>query len=507
MAQPEADVLQVVVGAKQPEDEPFESTTVSETTPLIADSDGRSSGASQINIADLGKHYGFRRFHVILILVGVVNTMGISTINSGPYLQTKVISEYESAGVGVAHQSLVTTSITLGSIGGVLIGGFLGDRFGRRNCILLLTSGLALGGIFHLLLPSGRYGFVCMVLLRAFLGISYGGLLVLQGALVSELCGDQWRGAIIAGASIGWSIGDVYLVVCLYYFPNLSWRSVFAILPLGPLLLAVGCSFLLPESPRWLLVSGQEERAKKSLEYIFTSQVIRGRAVVGPAPTVIMTQASADNTQASLSETVRLLSSPALSKTTIGATLIYTSVAASANLVWVYGPFIVSKINGKSENDNLPLFGKAHLIGALGNLIAALLVDSLGRKGLLLMASAFKALLLMLLMIPSMVGQLEGIWLGQFLLTTMQWTVTGVYTAEVYPTDLRGRGSAFSMFFGRMVSVALPLLVGHFLDLGVSYVLQCVVSMTLLCVVCVATVPKDLARQQIPDRCLSHKLA
>lgn len=185
----------------------------------------------------------------------------------------------------------------------------------------------------------------------------------------------------------------------------------------------------------------------------------------------------------------------------------YTSVAASANLVWIYGPFIVSKINGKSENDNLPLFGKAHLVGVLGTLISTLLVDSLGRKGLLLMASSFKALLFILLTLPSMLGQLEGVWLGQWLLTTMQWTVTGVYTAEVYPTDLRGRGSAFSMFFGRIASVAVPLMVGHFLELGVSYVLQCVVSLTLLCVICVAMLPKDLTRQQIPDRCLSHKLA
>jgi MFS family permease len=49
---------------------------------------------------------------------------------------------------------------------------------------------------------------------------------------------------------------------------SLSWRLPFALQTLFSLVLAIGCIFIIPFSPRWLMHKGRNEEAGKVLEYI-----------------------------------------------------------------------------------------------------------------------------------------------------------------------------------------------------------------------------------------------
>ncbi len=127
--------------------------------------------------------------------------------------------------------------------------GALGDRWGRRNTLLLST---ALFGVATLLAATAT-SVATLALWRFITGIGLGGALTAATALIAEFSPRRLRSQAIAAIQVGVPVGGMLgALLAAELIPMHGWRSVFVVGGVLPLVSAAVMYFVLPESPRFL---------------------------------------------------------------------------------------------------------------------------------------------------------------------------------------------------------------------------------------------------------------
>ncbi|XP_042208478.1 solute carrier family 22 member 20-like [Homarus americanus] len=150
----------------------------------------------------------------------------------------------------------VMTSYLIGLVIGGLIFGFLADRFGRRN---LLVVSVATVGCLGLALHFVRR-LIVFLSLRFIQAIFVQGVHVTSWTLAAELFPPKWRcRALVAGGMarpLGVAMGALVALMVQH------WRAVQLAVSL-PLLISLLYCWMIPESLRWLLTRGKTRRARQ----------------------------------------------------------------------------------------------------------------------------------------------------------------------------------------------------------------------------------------------------
>src|SRR5690348_6200903 len=136
-----------------------------------------------------------------------------------------------------------------GLAAGSLVGGHLGDRYGRR---IGLISNIALFGVATVA-TAFVHGLLGLTVLRFFTGMGTGGALPNVSALSAEFA-PMRRSTTAVNLTIlcvplGGMIGGV---LAAWILPTLGWKGLYVIGGGLPLLLAGILLVALPESPRFL---------------------------------------------------------------------------------------------------------------------------------------------------------------------------------------------------------------------------------------------------------------
>jgi MFS transporter, SP family, solute carrier family 2 (myo-inositol transporter), member 13 len=216
----------------------------------------------------------YNRFLLIVAgLGGLLYGVDVGIIAGAlPYLEA-------TSGLNGGQLSFVVAAVLLGSVISTLFAGLLADWMGRKA--LMTLSGI----MFVISIPmiALSHGYVPLVLGRLLQGVS-GGLigvvvpLYLAESLVASNRGKgtgvfQWllTAGIAAAAIVGFyfsfrvdevaKLGDA---VKLLAFKDAAWRGIFWV-SLPPGVLFVIGSFMVAESPRWLLRRGRNEAAYAAL--------------------------------------------------------------------------------------------------------------------------------------------------------------------------------------------------------------------------------------------------
>lgn len=173
-----------------------------------------------------------------------------------PYKFTGLMLGYEIA------------STSLGAAIGALIAYFYTDRYGRKSLLIMDAGIYALAALLTALSING----LMLLILRTIIGIAIGADSAVATAYITEYAPKDKRGTL--GIMQQWmiTIGILgsYLVgaLVLYIAPSLAftldWRLLFAIAAV-PAFISLVLRFMMPESPRWLLVSGQLNRLRSDL--------------------------------------------------------------------------------------------------------------------------------------------------------------------------------------------------------------------------------------------------
>ncbi|MET0636499.1 MAG: sugar porter family MFS transporter [Chitinophagaceae bacterium] len=332
-----------------------------------------------------------------------------------------------------------------GCIIGVMCTGLLSDRIGRKKTILI-------AGFMFLISAIGCAfpGSVTMLIVARMIGgIGVGMASVISPMLIAEFAPPEKRGRMIAYYQLAITLGLLLaffsnLLITNYsthefssetanwFFKQESWRPMFLAMAIPSIIFL----FLLagvPESPRWLVSVGKEEKAKKILYSI--------------RPALVAERELSDINKAAFkaSQNNRSVFSPAIRlPLLIGIVLAVLQQFSGINAVMYYGPSIFQTAG--AENSNAILYQV--IIGAINllfTIVAIKLADKLGRKFLLKTGLTGIVISLTLSGFLFYTGQTQGPLLLILILVYIACfafslgPVTWIIINEIFPTDVRVR--------------------------------------------------------------------
>ncbi|HUG46397.1 MAG TPA: sugar porter family MFS transporter [Sphingomicrobium sp.] len=370
-------------------------------------------------------------------------------------------------------------SMLLGCAVGAFIAGRLSDMIGRRNVLLIAA-------VFFIISAwgSGIAGSSPEFVMYRFLGgLAVGAASVLAPAYISEVTPASVRGRmssiqqimIIVGLTAAFLsnyllAGAAGLSTQTWWLGYEAWRWMFWIELLPASLFLIALLFI-PESPRYLVLNGREEKARHVLTRLF------GRAAAERKVQEIRESLARDLHRPKLSDLVDKGSGRVRKIVWVGIGLATFQQLVGINVVFYYGAVLWQAV-GFTENDALLINVVSGSLSILACVAAIALIDRIGRKPLLLIGSAGMAVTLGLMAIAFSTGSLVGGTLelsdnaGALALVSanlyviffnFSWgPVMWVMLGEMFPNQIRGSGlavSGFAQWFSNFgITMTFPIL-------------------------------------------------
>jgi len=377
---------------------------------------------------------------------------------AGPVLGAVVQSKFSTLGQNAWFLSLTFIGMTLGS----LLAGFLGDRYGRRftyqfNLMIFGLASLAAAVAPDINVLNG---------LRFIMGLGLGAEIVVGYGTMTEFVPPQTRGKwmafmafiVVSGlpvtALLGWAI-----------VPSFGWRPLFVVAGIGALIVWY-LRKRLPESPRWLEANGRSEEAEALLATI-EREVGSGKPL--PPPVVRPPQPSLG--------LGALWNAQLLPSMIVGSVVLIAINALIFGFVnWLPTFFVQQGLSVTRSLGYTLVIVSGSLIGCAMGAYAA---DTLGRRPTIIGASlwtiVFGAIYPFVATPVLVLGIGFLLILGIYVLTSILY---GVYTAELFPTELRLRANGICNMFGRGATIVTPLVVvALFQRYGVGGVLSLMIGL------------------------------
>lgn len=375
-----------------------------------------------------------RPAHVaLLIVMALAVTVDAMKPIALSFVLPGVTTEYDLKSVLNPHGHIPAALLPLAGIGGTVIGsfvwGWLGDRIGRRASILLA------GVLFSTTAICGAMpGFSWNLLMCFLMGLGVGGMLPITFTLLAETIPARHRGWLLV--LIGGDIAGAYLItswLSAELVPHYSWRILWLMqMPTGLLLIML--NRWIPESPRFLLAAGRTAEASAVLD--------RYGAAILPAESPEM-----DRSPPATGRYTTLFRRPYLGPT--GALLLLG--LGVGLMTYGFQLWIVTNLQhlGFTEQTTDTTLRDSALIGFLLTIPVALLYGFWSSKKTIVGLGALTAAALLgFAAAGNSITQNPG--LLQALLIIPIWSISSMtailaaYSAEIYPTRVRSRGTGLS---------------------------------------------------------------
>ena len=347
----------------------------------------------------------------------------------------------------------------IGSIVGVLFAGILSDKLGRKLTMVIsavLFSTSALGCAISA-------DFTQLVIYRIIGGVGIGVVYIVSPLYRSEVSVAQYRGRLVSLYQLAVTVGflGAYLVnyQLLGYaqsgsqlsidwlnkiFVTEVWRGMLG-MEMLPAVLFFIIIFFIPESPRWLIVKGKEEKAVNILEKIYNS-VSEATSQLNETKSVLTSETKSE---------WALLMKPGIFKAVIiGVCIAILGQFMGVNAVLYYGPSIFENA-GLSGGDSLFYQVLVELVNTLTTVLALVIIDKVGRKKLVYYGVSGMVFSLLLIGAYFLFGESLGV-SSLFLLVFFLFyvfccavsicAVVFVLLSEMYPTKVRGLAMSIAGF-------------------------------------------------------------
>lgn len=332
-------------------------------------------------------------------------------------------------------EGFATGCLALGAIIGCLVAGKVSDTNGRKPGLLTAAAIFAVSSLGMAFSPT-RDIFIAA---RFCAGIGVGMASMLSPMYIAEISPAHLRGRMVALNQLTIVLGILITNLVNYTLRNNgedAWRWMFGLGSIPSALFFLGAMWL-PESPRWLVKAGKDEKANEVLNKI-------GDLGFAKQSLMDIEKSLAGVTKTSFADVFKKGVLPAV---LIGIGLAVFQQLCGINTVFNYAPKIFESI-GASQDDQLlqtVFIGGVNLVFTI---LAMVLVDRLGRKPLMLIGAG--GLTVLYIIVAQMLGA-HSASVSWFLLAAIGIyamslaPVTWVLISEIFPNKVRGEATAIAV--------------------------------------------------------------
>jgi len=379
--------------------------------------------------------------------------------------------------------------MTLGS----LITGFVGDKMGRRFTyqINLLIFGLAS------IAAAFTENMTQLIFCRFVQGLGLGAEIVVGYSTLTEFVPPRTRGRWLSFMAFLVVAGfPVTAILSYLIIPNFGWRPMFIIAGIGSLVVWY-LRKNLPESPRWLEAQGRTAEAETLVQTIEKEASTAGAL---PAPAV-----TAPVVQLGLTDIFR---PPILQRLLVGCWVLITINTLIFGFVIFLPQFFLRQ--GLTITNSLGYTVVLACASLIGCTIGAWLSDMIGRRWSIIGASVITIVAgwayarFNAASDPTIVLSV-----GFFLIVAIYVQTAilfGVYTPELFPTEIRLRANGICNTLGRGATVISPFVVGYLMvNFGLPGVVWLMIALVIVQIAAVYFWGVEPARRSLEG--LDPKLA
>jgi len=326
------------------------------------------------------------------------------------------------------YKGWFVSTLLLAAWFGSLINGPVADRIGRKVSMMVAVVIFLVGSSLQAAANTDAVLFAG----RAVAGIAVGMLTMVVPMYMSEISIPEVRGTLVVTQQLSITLGilvSYWLEYGTHFIggvrcapemaytggtsnsptfdpyndvpaggctgqSNASWRIPLAIQNLPAVLLGIGMIFF-PETPRWLLMSGQDERALRSLSRLrklpaddprISQELLAYRAEV------LFEQSYAEQrfpgkkgiTLAACQYYELVSSWSKFKRLAIGCSIMFFQQFMGCNAIIYYAPTIFSQLGLSGNTTSLLATGVYGIVNTISTIPALLLIDKVGRRKLLM---------------------------------------------------------------------------------------------------------------------------
>jgi len=279
------------------------------------------------------------------------------------------------------------SSLTLTATLAMIVAGPLSDKYGRKRLLSVAASLYAISAIASALAPS----FTLLVIARMIGGLGVGASLIIAPMYIAEIAPPKIRGTMVSFNQLNIVVGistaffTNFLILKLgqldaswthkLQFAHYNWRWMLGLETLPALLYFIAL-FIVPKSPRWLVMHGKNDEAFKTLQKALGSDVASNDLNAIKASI----KQDVEKKKVSLKDIFKPVLGTVL---TIAIVLAVLQQITGINSVFFYAPMIFEKSGIGTD----AAFSQAIFVGLVNlifTVVAMFLIDKLGRKPLLI---------------------------------------------------------------------------------------------------------------------------
>ena len=334
--------------------------------------------------------------------------------------------------------------MTLGS----LITGFVGDKMGRRFTyqINLLIFGLAS------IAAAFTENMTQLIICRFVQGLGLGAEIVVGYSTLTEFVPPRTRGRWLSFMAFLVVAGfPVTAILSYLIIPKYGWRPMFIIAGIGSLIVWY-LRKNLPESPRWLEAQGRTAEAEALVQTIEKAASTAG-ALPAPAVTAPVVQLGVTD----------IFRPPILQRLLVGCWVLITINTLIFGFVIFLPQFFLRQ--GLTITNSLGYTVVLACASLIGCVIGAWLSDMIGRRWSIIGASVITIVAGWAYARFNAASDPTIVLSVGFILIVAIYVQTailfGVYTPELFPTEIRLRANGICNTLGRGATVISPFVVGY----------------------------------------------
>ncbi|XP_050361556.1 carcinine transporter [Nymphalis io] len=361
-------------------------------------------------------------------------------VKSSIVIDFNLVCEYD------VYPTLGLVALNVGGPIGVYSFGLLNDRIGRKKSFFACLSTLLLGSM----MTAYAHEYWFWVVARVIVGLTIPAVYQIPFIISLELAGPNYRSFVTVMTCIFYTLGLILLSGVTYILRD--WRSL-ALATSVPFFFYYLYWFILPESPRWLLMRGRLEEANNILKTIAR---INGKELPEEYTTKLQKQVleqKEHGKKAKKSASVfALCRTPNMRLKTFLITLNW----CASEMVYVglsyYGPAIGS-------NQYMSFF-LSSAVEIPSYIVCWILMDRVGRRWPLCLSMVISGIFCIVTVLLPEDAETETLIL--FLISkcfiSASFLIIYPYAGELYPTELRGVGIGASAYIGGLGLIIIPFI-------------------------------------------------